>query len=98
LLESIYEEALCHELSLRGVPFERQKDVDVIFKGKVIKGQRIDLVVDGQVVTEIKAVRTLNDAFSSQVLSYLKSTGLKRALLINFSAPKLFSGLKRFSL
>jgi GxxExxY protein len=98
LLESIYEEALCHELSLRGIPFERQKEIDVIYKGKVIKGQRLDLVIDSQVVAEIKAVKTLNDAFSSQVLSYLKSTGLKRALLINFSAQKLVSGLKRFSL
>jgi GxxExxY protein len=98
LLESIYEEALCHELSLRGIPFERQKEIDIIYKGKVIKGQRLDLVIDSQVVTEIKAVKTLNDAFSSQVLSYLKSTGLKRALLINFSAQKLVSGLKRFSL
>jgi GxxExxY protein len=98
LLESIYEEALCHELSLRGIPFERQKEMDVIYKGKVIKGQRLDLIIDSQVVVEIKAVKTLNDAFSSQVSSYLKSTGLKRALLINFSAQKLVSGLKRFSL
>jgi GxxExxY protein len=98
LLESIYEEALCHELSLRGIPFERQKEIEVIYKGKVIKGQRLDLVINSQVVAEIKAVKTLNDAFSSQVLSYLKSTGLKRALLINFSAQKLVSGLKRFSL
>jgi GxxExxY protein len=98
LLESIYEEALCHELSLRSIPFERQKEIDVIYKGKVIKGQRLDLVIDSQDVAEIKAVKTLNDAFSSQVLSYLKSTGLKRALLINFSAQKLVSGLKRFSL
>jgi GxxExxY protein len=98
LLESIYEEALCHELSLRGLPFERQKEIDVIYKGKVIKGQRLDLLIDSQVVAEIKAVKTLHDAFSSQVLSYLKSTGLKRALLVNFSAQKLVSGLKRFSL
>ena len=98
LLESIYEEALCHELSLRSISFERQKEIDVIYKGKVIKGQRLDLVIDSQDVAEIKAVKTLNDAFSSQVLSYLKSTGLKRALLINFSAQKLVSGLKRFSL
>jgi len=98
LLESIYEEALCHEFTIRGVPFERQKEVDVIYKSKAIKGQRLDLVVDGQVVIEIKAVKTMHDAFTSQTLSYLKSTGLKRALIINFGASKLVSGIKRLSL
>lgn len=98
LLESIYEEALCHEFRLRGVPFERQKEVDVVYKDKVIRGQRIDLIVDGQVVVEIKAVKSLNDVFTSQTLSYLKSTALKRALLINFGASKLVSGIKRISL
>lgn len=97
LLESIYEEALCHELSLRGIPFERQKDVDITFKGKIIKGQRLDLIVKGQVVVEIKAVRHLEDIFSAQVLSYLKSTGHKRALLINFGEKRLVDGVKRFS-
>jgi len=52
LLESIYEEALCHELSLRGFKFERQKEVDVFYKNKVIKGQRLDLVVFGEVVEQ----------------------------------------------
>ena len=98
LLEAIYEEALCHEFSLRGIPFERQKEVDVVFKDKIIRGQRIDLIVEGQVVVEIKAVKFLNDVFTSQTLSYLKSTRLKRALLINFGASKLVSGVKRFSL
>jgi GxxExxY protein len=98
LLESIYEEALCHEFQLRGIQFERQKEVDVIYKGKSIKGQRLDLVVDGQVVIEIKAVKTMHDTFTSQALSYLKSTGLKRALIINFGASKLVSGVKRISL
>jgi GxxExxY protein len=98
LLESIYEEALCHEFTIQGVPFERQKEVDVIYKGKTIKGQRLDLVVDGQVVIEIKAVKLMHDAFTSQALSYLKSTGLKRALIINFGASKLVQGIKRLSL
>jgi GxxExxY protein len=82
---------------LRGVQFERQKEVDVPFKGKIIKGQRIDLIVERQVVVEIKAARKLDDVFSAQVLSYLKSTGLERALLINFWEKKLVDGVKRFS-
>ncbi|MDQ7837912.1 MAG: GxxExxY protein [Thermodesulfobacteriota bacterium] len=98
LLESIYEEALCHEFSLRNIPFERQKEVDVVYKGRVIKGQRIDLLVNNEVVVEIKSVRRLEDIFTAQVLSYLKSTGLKRGLLINFGESKLVSGVKRLSL
>jgi GxxExxY protein len=80
LLESIYEEALCHELGLRGIRCERQKEVDVIYKGHVIKGQRLDLLVAGEVVVELKAVAKLPDVATAQVLSYLKATGLKRAL------------------
>jgi len=98
LLESIYEEALCHELFLRSIPFERQKEVDVFYKDKIIKGQRLDLIVSGEVVLEIKSVRKLEDVFTAQVLSYLKSTGLKRALLINFGQKRLVDGVKRVSL
>jgi GxxExxY protein len=98
LLESIYEEALCHELNLRGIPFERQIDVEVVYKGQTIKGQRLDLLVKGEVIVEIKAVRRLDQVFTAQVLSYLKGTGLKRALLINFGQARLVDGLKRISL
>ena len=98
LLESIYEEALCYEFGLRGILFERQKEVDIFYKEKIIKGQRLDLVVNGEVVVEIKSVRKLEDVFSAQVLSYLKSTGLNRALLINFGGEMLIDGVKRFSL
>ena len=96
LLESIYEEALCHELLLRGLPFERQKEIDVFYKEKIIKGQRLDLLVKGEVVVEIKSVRKLEDVFTAQVLSYLKSTGLKRALLINFGGKNLLTALNAF--
>jgi GxxExxY protein len=98
LLESIYEEALCHELSLQQIPYERQKAVDVVYKGEVIKGQRLDLLVADEVVVEIKCVRRIEDVFVAQVLSYLKSTGLKRGLLINFGERKLVDGVKRLSL
>jgi len=98
LLESIYEEALCYELSLRGIQFERQKEVDVVYKNKVIKGQRLDLLVNGEVIVEVKSVRKLEDIFTAQVLSYLKSTRIKRGLLINFSQRRLVDGVKRISL
>ncbi len=98
LLESIYEEALCHEFSMRDIAFERQTEVDVRYKDKVIKGQRLDLLVNGEVVVEIKSVRKLEDVFTAQVLSYLKSTGLKRGLLLNFGEGRLIDGVKRFSI
>ena len=98
LLESIYEEALCHELHLRGIACERQKEVDVIYKGHVIKGQKLDILVESSVVLELKAVAKLPDVATAQTLSYLKSTGLKRALLINFSQSRLVDGIKRLSM
>ena len=98
LLESIYEEALCYEFSLNNIPFDRQKEVNVIYKDKVIKGQRLDLIVNKEIVVEIKSVRKLEDIFTAQVLSYLKSTGIKRALLINFGERKLVDGVKRLSM
>jgi GxxExxY protein len=69
LLESIYEEALCYEFTLRGIQFERQIEVEVIYKNQIIKGQRLDLLVNREVVVEIKAVRRLDQAFTAQVLS-----------------------------
>jgi len=98
LLESIYEEALCYEFSLRNIPFERQVTVDVVYKSKQIKGQRIDILVAGEVVVELKSVSKLQDVFIAQTLSYLKSTRLRRGLLINFGEKRLVDGIKRISL
>jgi GxxExxY protein len=98
LLESIYEEALCYELELRGIPFERQREVDVVYKGKVIKGQRLDILVAGESVVEVKAVRKYDEVFTAQVLSYLKATQLKRGLVVNFGERRLVDGIKRLSL
>jgi len=98
LLEAIYEVALFHELTLRDIPLERQIAVDVIYKSQVIHGQRLDLLVDKSVIVEIKSLQRVPDVATSQVLSYLKSTGLKRALLINFGEKRLVDGIKRISL
>jgi GxxExxY protein len=98
LLESIYEEALCTELSLRHIAYERQKEVEIIYKGNIIKGQRIDLLVENQLVVELKAVTNLPEIAKAQTISYLKATGLKRALLINFFSIRLVDGVKRISL
>lgn len=98
LLECIYEEALVVEMQLRGILCERQVEIDVNYKGHLIKGQRIDLLAAGQVVVEIKAVSKLPEVATAQVLSYLKATQLKRGLLLNFSQSRLVDGVKRLSM
>ena len=97
LLESIYEEALCYEFELRGIRFSRQVSVDVVYKGRIIKGQRIDVIVEDQVIVELKSLSKLPDLVTAQVLSYLKATGLKRALVINFGEKRLVDGIRRIS-
>jgi GxxExxY protein len=98
LLESIYEEALCVELQLRSIQFQRQVEIDVIYKRQVIKGQRLDLLVANEVVIEIKAVSRIPEVATAQILSYLKATGLRRGMLLNFGVPRLVDGIKRVAL
>jgi len=98
LLESVYEGALCHELFLRGVPFKRQVEVSVSYKNVVVGDQRIDILVADELVVELKSQRAIPEVAAAQVLSYLKATGLKRALLLNFGELRLIDGIKRFSL
>ena len=98
LLESIYEEALCFELEIRGMQVQKQLEIDVIYKSRVIKGQRIDLLVENEVIVEVKSLSKLPEVATAQTLSYLKATGLKRGLLINFGEKRLVDGLKRTSL
>jgi GxxExxY protein len=98
LLESIYEEALCYEFELRRIQFRRQVEIDVLYKGKVIKGQRIDVLVEEEVIVEIKSLSKLPEVSMAQTLSYLKATGLRRALILNFGAKMLREGIKRISL
>jgi GxxExxY protein len=96
LLESVYEECLCHELYLMGLSFERQKNLPVEYKDiKLDCGYRLDLVVEKQVIVEIKAVEKLLPIYEAQVLTYLKLSGLRVGLLINFNCPVLKEGLKR---
>ena len=93
LLESIYEEALCHELSQQGIHYEKQVPMEIAYKGHIIQGQRIDLLVEKEVIVEIKALQKLPEVATAQVLSYLKASGLNRALLINFGEKRLVDGV-----
>lgn len=98
LLESIYEEALCHEFKLQAIAFGRQVPVDVIYKEHKISGQIVDLLVEGEVIVELKSVAKVPDVAVSQVISYLKAANLKRGLIINFGEPRLIDGVKRISI
>jgi GxxExxY protein len=96
LLESAYEECLCHELGLRQVPFERQRPLPLSYKKvKLDCGYRLDLLVSSAVVVEIKAVEVIQPIHEAQLLTYLKLGGWKLGLLINFNVPILKEGIRR---
>lgn len=95
LLESAYEEALCIELTLRQVPFVRQPSVDLSYKGHPVGKSRLDLLVADEVVVELKAVDALADVHKAQVIAYLRATGHRLGLLINFNVSVLRDGIKR---
>ncbi len=97
-LERIYEDALCYELTLRRTPFERQKSVSVPYKDTQIGGQRLDLLVGGLVIAEIKAVDAIHPIHQAQVISYLKATGLRLGFILNFNVPRLKEGIQRIVL
>jgi GxxExxY protein len=94
-LESVYESALAIELDVRGIRFERQAPLQVSYKAKHVGSCRLDLMIEGRLIVELKAVETLAPIHKAQVLSYLKATGLPLGLLINFNVPILRDGIQR---
>jgi|SRR5579872_766543 len=99
LLESAYEECLCHELHLRGLAFERQVDLPVSYKGILLAcGYKIDLIVEQEVVLELKAVEAILPVHEAQLLTYLRLSGKNVGFLINFNTPVLTRGIKRLVL
>lgn len=96
LLESVYEEALAYELSVRGLSVQRQVEIPLVYK-KVILGSklRIDLLVDNKVIVECKATNEYNKIFETQVVTYLRLSGLKLGLVVNFGEPLVKNGIHR---
>jgi GxxExxY protein len=94
-LESVYEDALDVELGLQGIEFARQVCFAVQYKSKPVGAGRLDFLIQDKLVLEIKATEALAPVQSAQVLSYLKATGRKLGLLINFNVPVLKNGIKR---
>jgi GxxExxY protein len=96
LLESVYEECMCQEFRLRDIPFLRQVELPVVYKGLETGGKyRIDLIVADEVVVELKAVERLLSVHEAQLLSYLKLTGKRVGLVINFNVSILHRGILR---
>ncbi len=94
-LESVYEEAIAVEFGLRGIPFERQKPINVSYKERRIGEGRVDFLVENSVVVELKAAEKLLPIHQAQLMSYLKATGCRVGLLINFHERLLKDGVKR---
>jgi len=96
LLESAYEACLAHELTLRGVPFERQVPVPVTFKGTRLDcGYRVDFIVADDVIVELRSVDHLLPVHQAQVITYLRLLEVSQGLLINFNVTRLVDGLRR---
>jgi len=98
LLEVTYESALAVELRLAGLKFERQLVVPITYKGQAVGDYRLDLVVEKSVIVEIKSVDRFDPIFEAQLLAYLKITGIKRGLLLNFNSRLLKDSIKRLVL
>jgi GxxExxY protein len=94
-LESVYEEALAHEISLNNISYERQVKVKVTYKGHAVGEGRLDFLVAKLLPVELKAVDALAPIHQAQIISYLKMTDLQLGLLINFNVPLLKQGIKR---
>ena len=96
LLESAYEECLCEELSLRGLPYKRQVALPVTYKGKKLEvGYRIDILVNNEVVVELKTVDAILPIHEAQALTYMRLGGWKVGLILNFYVPLMKNGVKR---
>ncbi|HKP53306.1 MAG TPA: GxxExxY protein [Chloroflexia bacterium] len=98
LAEVVYEEALCIELTVRGIPFARQPVITMSYKGRSVGESRLDLLVGNMLVVELKSVEALLPVHKAQLVAYLKITNNKLGLLINFNVPYLKEGLKRIIL
>lgn len=97
LLEKVYEVCLSHEIKKYGLDVKRQVDIPIIYDGLTFEeGLRLDLLIEGLVICELKAVDQINPVWEAQILSHLKLTGLRLGYLINFNVPIIKQGIKRF--
>ena len=99
MLESTYEQCLAHELTLAGIPFKLQVALPVNYKGVHLDcGYRVDILVDGKLIVELKSVEKLLGIHEAQLLTYMKLASISTGLLLNFSVTTLKEGIRRFVL
>ena len=98
LLEAPYHAAMCIALTHRGISFEREKTFPALFRSVIVGNYRPDLIVNNEVVVEIKSVERFEPVFLAQMLTYLRITGCRVGLIVNFNKPRVVDGVKRVSL
>jgi len=99
LLEKVYEVCFCHELTKRGLSYQRQVDISIEYDGITFdEGLRLDVLVEGLIICEIKAADKMNPVWDAQLLSYLRLTGKRIGFLINLNVPLVKRGIKRIIL
>jgi GxxExxY protein len=97
LLEKVYEICFCHELKKRGLRYQRQVDIPIVYDNLTFEeGLRLDVLVEDCIICELKALETVNPVWEAQILSHLKLTGNRLGFLINFNVPKIKDGIRRF--
>ena len=97
LLEKVYESCFCHELKKRGLNFQRQLNIPIVYDGITFnEGLRLDVLVENQVICELKALENVNPVWEAQILSHLKITGNRLGYLINFNVPLMKQGIRRY--
>ena len=99
LLESIYQDMLCFDLGNKGISFEKEKEIGLIFKGNEFHTKlRADLIIENKIIVELKAVKEIHPIYGAQLLTYMKLTKIALGLLINFDVTLLKDGIHRFRL
>ena len=97
LLEKVYEICFCHELQKRGLKYQRQLDIPIVYDGITFKeGLRLDVLVENKIICELKALELVNPVWEAQILSHLKITDNRLGFLINFNVPLMKNGIRRF--
>lgn len=99
LLEKVYEIAFCHELKKKGIKYNRQVTIPIVYDGiEFEEALRLDVLVEDQIICELKAIEQVNPVWEAQILSHLKLTNNRLGYLINFNVPLIKNGIKRFVL
>lgn len=97
LLEKVYEICFCHELEKRGLSYQRQMDIPIVYDNMTFdEGLRLDVLVEDCIICELKAIENVNPVWEAQIISHLKLTGKRLGFLINFDVARLKDGIKRF--